>query len=64
MGFGNIGIELSKRLRPFGVKILATKRNWASYDLNSLDSSGNALHITCYTCSCVLALVVWRWKNL
>ncbi|PWA83411.1 D-isomer specific 2-hydroxyacid dehydrogenase family protein [Artemisia annua] len=43
MGFGNIGIELSKRLRPFGVKILATKRNWASYDLNSLDSSGEHL---------------------
>ncbi|GJX46225.1 hydroxypyruvate reductase isoform X1, partial [Tanacetum coccineum] len=43
MGFGNIGIELSKRLRPFGVKILATKRNWASYDLNLMDSSGEHL---------------------
>ncbi|KAL4590536.1 hypothetical protein LXL04_003468 [Taraxacum kok-saghyz] len=31
MGFGNIGIELAKRLRPFGVNILATKRNWPSY---------------------------------
>jgi phosphoglycerate dehydrogenase-like enzyme len=30
MGFGNIGIHLAKRLRPFGVKILATKRSWAS----------------------------------
>ncbi|XP_042504721.1 hydroxypyruvate reductase isoform X2 [Macadamia integrifolia] len=30
MGFGNIGIDLAKRLRPFGVKILATKRSWAS----------------------------------
>ncbi|XP_075519017.1 uncharacterized protein LOC142552957 isoform X1 [Primulina tabacum] len=28
MGFGNIGIHLAKRLRPFGVKILATKRTW------------------------------------
>ncbi|XP_024964344.1 uncharacterized protein LOC112504625 isoform X3 [Cynara cardunculus var. scolymus] len=30
LGFGNIGIELAKRLRPFGVRILATKRNWSS----------------------------------
>ncbi|XP_050236363.1 uncharacterized protein LOC126686354 isoform X2 [Mercurialis annua] len=26
LGFGNIGIELAKRLRPFGVKIIASKR--------------------------------------
>ncbi|XP_027094370.1 uncharacterized protein [Coffea arabica] len=31
MGFGNIGIKLAQRLRPFGVKIIATKRSWASY---------------------------------
>ncbi|XP_052198030.1 uncharacterized protein LOC127804942 isoform X2 [Diospyros lotus] len=31
MGFGNIGIDLAKRLRPFGVRILATKRSWARY---------------------------------
>ncbi|XP_031267443.1 uncharacterized protein LOC116125866 [Pistacia vera] len=31
MGFGNIGIDLAKRLRPFGVKIIATKRSWASH---------------------------------
>ncbi|XVF46878.1 hypothetical protein PTKIN_Ptkin03bG0063500 [Pterospermum kingtungense] len=30
MGFGNIGIDLAKRLKPFGVKIIATKRSWAS----------------------------------
>ncbi|XP_065847515.1 uncharacterized protein [Euphorbia lathyris] len=30
LGFGNIGIELAKRLQPFGVKIIATKRNWRS----------------------------------
>lgn len=29
MGFGNIGLELAKRLRPFGVRIIATKRKWA-----------------------------------
>nr|XP_019068160.1 formate dehydrogenase, chloroplastic/mitochondrial-like [Solanum lycopersicum] len=28
LGFGNIGIHLAKRLRPFDVKILATKRSW------------------------------------
>ncbi|XP_031744549.1 uncharacterized protein LOC101215987 isoform X4 [Cucumis sativus] len=28
MGFGNIGLELAKRLRPFGVRIIATKRSW------------------------------------
>ncbi|GAB2231166.1 hypothetical protein Droror1_Dr00027454 [Drosera rotundifolia] len=31
MGFGNIGLELAKRLKPFGVKIIATKRIWVSY---------------------------------
>ncbi|KAL5558440.1 hypothetical protein UlMin_034651 [Ulmus minor] len=30
LGFGNIGIHLAKRLRPFGVKIIATKRSWTS----------------------------------
>ncbi|XP_052160913.1 uncharacterized protein LOC127778368 [Oryza glaberrima] len=30
LGFGAIGVEIAKRLRPFGVKILATKRNWSS----------------------------------
>lgn len=30
LGFGSIGVEVAKRLRPFGVKILATKRNWTS----------------------------------
>ncbi|GER38690.1 D-3-phosphoglycerate dehydrogenase [Striga asiatica] len=30
LGFGNIGIHLAKLLRPFGVKIIATKRSWPS----------------------------------
>lgn len=30
MGFGGIGFQLAKRLRPFGVKVLATKRSWDS----------------------------------
>ncbi|XP_072964547.1 uncharacterized protein [Typha angustifolia] len=30
LGFGAIGVDLAKRLRPFGVKILATKRKWSS----------------------------------
>ncbi|KAL6639084.1 hypothetical protein ACP70R_022814 [Stipagrostis hirtigluma subsp. patula] len=29
LGFGAIGVEIAKRLRPFGVKIIATKRNWS-----------------------------------
>ncbi|KAK4781458.1 hypothetical protein SAY86_015560 [Trapa natans] len=29
LGYGNIGIDLAKRLRPFGVKIIATKRGWS-----------------------------------
>ncbi|POO00165.1 Erythronate-4-phosphate dehydrogenase [Trema orientale] len=33
LGFGNIGIDLAKRLRPFGVKIIATKRSWTSHSL-------------------------------
>ena len=40
MGFGNIGIDLAKRLRPFGVRILATRRSWASQPLNSGQSNG------------------------
>ncbi|KAI8569138.1 hypothetical protein RHMOL_Rhmol02G0255600 [Rhododendron molle] len=40
MGFGNIGIDLAKRLRPFGVKILATKRSWESYSRKSFKSDG------------------------
>lgn len=30
MGFGNIGIDLAKRLKPFDVKTIATKRSWSS----------------------------------
>ncbi|KAJ1288810.1 hypothetical protein BS78_02G116600 [Paspalum vaginatum] len=29
LGFGAIGVEIAKRLKPFGVKNLATKRNWS-----------------------------------
>ncbi|XP_014498721.1 uncharacterized protein LOC106759869 isoform X2 [Vigna radiata var. radiata] len=31
LGFGNIGMDLAKRLQPFGVQVMATKRSWASY---------------------------------
>ncbi|CAL5089740.1 unnamed protein product [Urochloa decumbens] len=34
LGFGAIGLEIAKRLKPFGVKILATKRNWSSGSLS------------------------------
>ncbi|XP_074583404.1 uncharacterized protein LOC141839536 isoform X1 [Curcuma longa] len=37
LGFGAIGVDLAKRLQPFGVKILATKRNWASVSMPSND---------------------------
>ncbi|KAL5078449.1 hypothetical protein RYX36_017433 [Vicia faba] len=30
LGFGNIGMDLALRLKPFGVKVIATKRSWAS----------------------------------
>ncbi|KAG8660833.1 hypothetical protein MANES_02G199700v8 [Manihot esculenta] len=40
LGFGNIGIELAKRLRPFGVKIIATKRSWNSHLQVSNQPSG------------------------
>ncbi|KAL6985237.1 hypothetical protein U1Q18_018615 [Sarracenia purpurea var. burkii] len=39
MGFGDIGIHWAKRLRPFGVKILATKRSWDSYKSCKSDAS-------------------------
>ncbi|XP_009588864.1 uncharacterized protein [Nicotiana tomentosiformis] len=38
MGFGNIGIHLAKRLRPFDVKILATKRSWSRHARDSSKS--------------------------
>ncbi|KAL6865019.1 hypothetical protein ACP4OV_016170 [Aristida adscensionis] len=33
LGLGAIGYEVAKRLKPFGVKILATKRNWSANTL-------------------------------
>ncbi|PIA57102.1 hypothetical protein AQUCO_00600079v1 [Aquilegia coerulea] len=41
MGFGNIGIDLAKRLRPFNVRILATKRSWTSNLLDSCQPNGD-----------------------
>ncbi|KAL2241773.1 uncharacterized protein LOC105159544 isoform X1 [Sesamum indicum] len=38
MGYGNIGNHLAKRLRPFGVSILATKRSWPSSSQSSCKS--------------------------
>jgi len=30
LGYGNIGKELARRLRPFGVNILAVRRSWTN----------------------------------
>nr|GMD51029.1 D-3-phosphoglycerate dehydrogenase 2, chloroplastic [Ipomoea batatas] len=38
LGYGNIGIHLAKRLRPFDVRILATKRSWPSHLHNSSET--------------------------
>lgn len=43
MGFGNIGIHLAKRLRPFDVKILATKRSWSRHARDSSKSEGKKI---------------------
>lgn len=48
MGFGNIGIHLAKRLRPFGVKILATKRSWPSNLQKSCKSDESSLQNGAY----------------
>ncbi|KAF8025168.1 hypothetical protein BT93_F2110 [Corymbia citriodora subsp. variegata] len=40
LGFGNIGVDLAKRLRPFGVKIIATRRSWCSNSQAPLQSDG------------------------
>ncbi|XP_024021067.1 uncharacterized protein LOC21391680 [Morus notabilis] len=42
LGFGNIGIDLAKRLRPFGVKIIATKRSWTPHLKDSFLSDGQS----------------------
>jgi phosphoglycerate dehydrogenase-like enzyme len=39
LGFGNIGIDLARRLKPFGVKVIATKRSWSSYAQNTNEFS-------------------------
>lgn len=46
LGYGNLGINLAKRLQPFGVKILATKRSWPVSDdddahVDLIDEKGN-----------------------
>lgn len=44
VGYGNIGKDLAIRLRPFGVKILATRRRWHSnsaLDLSKQDAVDN-----------------------
>ncbi|CAI9114791.1 OLC1v1015593C1 [Oldenlandia corymbosa var. corymbosa] len=43
MGFGSIGISLAKRLRPFGVKIIATKRSWGIHANNSCNAEDEGL---------------------
>ncbi|CAJ1958495.1 unnamed protein product [Sphenostylis stenocarpa] len=44
LGFGNIGMDLAKRLQPFGVKVIATKRSWASYAQHASKLSRNDAH--------------------
>ncbi|CAI0556767.1 unnamed protein product [Linum tenue] len=43
LGYGNIGIELAKRLKPFGVRIIATKRSWALHS-NGAPPQGGIVH--------------------
>ncbi|CAH2066882.1 unnamed protein product [Thlaspi arvense] len=38
LGYGNIGTELAKRLKPFGSRVIATKRSWPDSIIDS-DSS-------------------------
>uniref|UniRef100_A0A1J3DFK2 D-3-phosphoglycerate dehydrogenase n=1 Tax=Noccaea caerulescens TaxID=107243 RepID=A0A1J3DFK2_NOCCA len=38
LGYGNIGTELAKRLKPFGSRVIATKRSWPDSIIGS-DSS-------------------------
>ncbi|KAK6937988.1 D-isomer specific 2-hydroxyacid dehydrogenase, NAD-binding domain, partial [Dillenia turbinata] len=40
LGFGSIGISLAKRLKAFGVKIIATKRSWSFLHQDSDESNG------------------------
>ncbi|KAL4184013.1 hypothetical protein AMTRI_Chr11g101200 [Amborella trichopoda] len=40
LGYGNIGVHLAARLKPFGVKILATKRSWSSVSQDSRTHEG------------------------
>jgi phosphoglycerate dehydrogenase-like enzyme len=42
LGYGNIGIELAKRLKPFGSRVIATKRFWPASIVDS-DCMGSLL---------------------
>ncbi|KAL9321569.1 hypothetical protein ACSQ67_009622 [Phaseolus vulgaris] len=44
LGFGNIGMDLAKRLQPFGVQVMATKRSWASRAQEASKLSRNDAH--------------------
>ncbi|KAL2655982.1 hypothetical protein AAZV13_04G096000 [Glycine max] len=53
LGFGNIGMDLAKRLQPFGVKVIAIKRSWASYAQHASKLSRSIFLPSC----CGLSLV-------
>lgn len=79
MGFGAIGVELAKRLRPFGVKIIATKRRWSlnSAHLDCMMRMSSSIIILCansimkFLCSstilltniCIRSIKCSRWYN-
>ncbi|XP_018443508.2 uncharacterized protein LOC108817353 isoform X1 [Raphanus sativus] len=60
LGYGNIGIELAKRLKPFGSRVIATKRSWPASimdsDSNLVDEKGS--HKDIYTFASKADIVV------
>ncbi|XP_056846645.1 uncharacterized protein LOC108817353 isoform X2 [Raphanus sativus] len=57
LGYGNIGIELAKRLKPFGSRVIATKRSWpVDSDSSLVDEKGS--HEDIYTFASKADIVV------
>lgn len=53
LGYGNIGKDLAVRLKPFGVKILATRRHWNSNSSVSLNNLGDTSQIQTMNNGCM-----------
>ncbi|KAJ0256363.1 D-isomer specific 2-hydroxyacid dehydrogenase family protein [Hirschfeldia incana] len=61
LGYGNIGIELAKRLKPFGSRVIATKRSWpVDSDSSLVDEKGSHEDIYSFASKADIVVVCLR----